>query len=203
MTDIRDRLSRIRTKFVTRMIAGIGGSAAVIVSLGMTLYDARTQPPPSVSVGQPVDAGQWTIELEGIETGATLPDGRHPAAGRGAIILTAKLTNRTGASSSDVGQAIKLVTAVPGLDDRPTTYLLRDRTLLRHLQPRLTERVAYVWTYPLTATLPARAKVDLLARKYKARDNLYAASGWFNPSVVGVIEMPLITKAASLLRTVP
>lgn len=162
------------------------------LSLGMTLYDARTKPPPHVAAGQAIEAGQWTIEINGVEAGTTLPDGRRAAAGRGAVILTAKLTNRTGASSSDYTQAIKLETAIKGIDDRPTTYLLRDKSYLRQLHPLLTERVAYVWTYPLAATLPPRLQFNLVARKFKARDNLYAASGWFNPSVVGEVELPLI-----------
>lgn len=192
MTEARDRLSRLRTKLVTRIVAGIGGFAAVALSLGMTVYDARTKPPPQVAAGQAIEAGQWKIEISGVEAGTSLPDGRRAAAGRGAVILTAKLTNRTGASSSDYAQAIELETAVQGIDDRPTTYLLRDKSYLRQLQPLLTERVAYVWTYPLASTLPPKLQFNLVSRKFKARDNLYAASGWFNPSVVGEIELPLI-----------
>lgn len=168
----------------------------------MAVLEARPTPPPSIAAGQSVDAGQWAIEVETIDAGTTLPDGRRSTAGRGALMLTAKLTNRTGTSTSDFLQAIKLTTPIPGIDDKPTVYLLRDRTYLRQLHPGLAERVTYVWTYPLTAKLPQKARFELVARKYKPRDNLYAASGWFNPSVVGTIELPLATDSASLVPAV-
>lgn len=166
------------------------------------MLEARPTPPPSIATGQSVDAGQWSIEVEAVDSGTNLPDGRRTTAGRGALLLTAKLTNRTGTSTSDYLQAIKLATAIPGIDDRPLVYLLRDRTYLRQLHPGLPERVTYVWTYPLTSTLPQKARFELVARKYKPRDNLYAASGWFNPSVVGTIELPLATDSASLSRAI-
>lgn len=191
MTEVRP--SRFQS-WRTRTVAGAGGIAALLTSWGIGLFEVRTQPaPPGLRAGQSIAAGEWEVRLDSAQVGTLAPDGR-ALYGREALLIPAQLLNRTGRTSNSYNQAIKLVTAIPGIDRQPDAFLVRDRERLTQLHPGLPEQIVFMWTFPKGTHLPARLRFAIEARDFKPRDNLYAAAGWFNPHVLGTIDLP-VTRA--------
>jgi hypothetical protein len=159
----------------------------------MGLFELNSAaPPPALSIGKPISAGEWTLRLDGVSLSDRLPDGsRIIGADRKAIILHLQATNRTALTSNSFVRAIHLDTPVPGVDAQPTPYLQRDRVATGELQPALPEDMTLVWTYPASAQVPARLRFSIDARSYRTFDNLYAQPGWFDPQKIGVIALPV------------
>lgn len=180
-----------------RATAGVGGIAAIVASWGIGLFEVKEKPlPPDLPAGQDIVVGEWSLRFDRVSLSDHLPNGDVIARlGRKAIVLDVQATNRTARTSSSFLQAIKLATPVPGVDARPTAYLLRDRATTTELQPGLPEQIALVWTYPAAEHATARVRFNVAAKNFKPFDNLYAQPIWTAQHPVGVIELPL---AASL-----
>ncbi|WP_244667196.1 hypothetical protein [Xanthomonas sp. D-109] len=177
----------------TRMLAGIGGIAAIVVGWGIGLFEAKEVPvPPALQAGKDVAAGEWSLRFDHVETSDRLPNGDSLSRdGRKAIVLYLQATNRTTQTSGSLVQAVALKAPPRGADARPTAYLVRDRAATTELQPGLPEQIALVWTYPATEQVAGRLRFDITARTFKAFDNLYAQPLWTDPHPVGVVELPL------------
>lgn len=174
----------------TRIIAGIGGLLAGALSLGLSIYETRT----GAEVAQvPADAsvrtGQWNVTLHSASIAAETPDGRHVSDGKKALTIDLTLENLTAESSNLYRQTLKLENVANAPD--PRFYLARDRDVLWDLQPMMPETVKAVWELPATQTLPKALKVTIVGTTYKPKDNLYAAPGWFNPTDVARVDLPL------------
>ncbi|MFC3692940.1 hypothetical protein ACFOWB_12030 [Chenggangzhangella methanolivorans] len=182
------RAQRVRAK----LLAGVGGLAAAGLSLGLAIWDKRQQPDvPTIELGQPVEAGRWTVRLIGARLSSETPDGRPVRGGGQALVVDMSLENRTAESSNLYSDVIRLNNAPAGLEPRPTFYLARDRETLRALQPRLVERVSAVWVWPAGATTPENLAVTLTGLTFKPRDNLYGAPIWSNAREVATATLPL------------
>jgi len=181
------------TERASRITAGIGGLAAIVVSWGIGLFETRTVPvQPTLAIGQPVEAGQWTLRLDRVDVSDRVPGATGAwLAGRKVIVLYLQASNRTAETSNSYMQAVKLDTPIAGADARPTAYLMRDHAFLADLQPALPEDVALVWSVPADAQVPATVRFKIEALRYKAVDNLYAQPLWSNPREVGVVDLPV------------
>ncbi|WP_420137277.1 hypothetical protein [Sphingomonas sp.] len=177
----------------SRVTTGVGGIAAVVAGWGIGLFELKTTPPPpGLAAAKPVDAGEWTLRLDGVSVSDRMPDGgRIIGSDRKAIILHLQATNRTGMTSNSFVRAIHLDTPIRGIDAHPTPFLQRDRVATGELQPALPEDMTLVWTYPAGEPVPAKLRFSIDARSYRDFDNLYAQPGWFDPQKIGVIELPL------------
>lgn len=174
----------------TRIIAGIGGFLAGALSLGLSIYETRTGAEVvQVPVGASVRTGQWNVTLHSAGIAAETPDGRHVSDGKKALTIDLTLENLTAESSNLYGKTLKLenIANAPA----PQFYLARDRDLLWDLQPMMPETVKAVWELPAAQTLPKALKVTIVGTTYKPKDNLYAAPGWFNPTDVARVDLPL------------
>lgn len=176
---------------VSRLIAGIGGAAAAVISLVLGLHDARQASAPVIQPQSDVIAGQWLVRLESVAVKERLPDGRVLPSGQRALTVDATLTNRTHSSSGDVHSLIHLISPALVNSAKPSFYLMRDATLLDQLHPDMPERIAIVWTVPANTGPHTPVTLGIEAKSYKSRDNLYAAPGWFNPETVGTITFTL------------
>jgi hypothetical protein len=174
---------------ISKMVAGIGGTVAAVLSLVLGVHEARQSSTPTVQPRTNIAAGQWLVSLNSVTVGDRLPDGRGLPPGQRAITVDATVTNWTYSSSSNFQSVVRLV--APSLDSRvkPTFYLVRDAVLLDQLHPGLPERVAIVWIAPASAIPHSPITLEVEAKSYKSRDNLYAAPGWFNPEVVGTVTL--------------
>jgi hypothetical protein len=180
----------LRRRFAFRLTAALGGLMALGLSAALGFLDIHAKRSvPELRQGIPVAAGRWRVEVERAWTGLTLPDGRKVAQGRRALIVEAKLTNISAATSNDFYALFKPL--APPLDTRPMLYLERDRDLLRELHPDLPERIAAVWTFPDGEPPPVALRLALQGETYKPRDNLYASAGWFDPHLVGSLALPV------------
>lgn len=176
---------------ISKVVAGIGGTAAAVLSLVLGVHEARQSSTPTLQPRTDIAAGQWLVRLDSVTVGDRLPDGRALPPDQRAIAVDATLTNQTYSSSSDFQSVVRLV--APALDSRvkPAFYLVRDAMLLDQLHPGLPERVAIVWIAQASTIPHSPVTLEVEAKSYKSRDNLYAAPGWFNPEFVGtVILMP-------------
>ena len=183
-------ISKANKALYTRIIAGLGGLLAGALSLGLSIYETRTGTEVAqVKPGQPVDAGQWMVTLNSSGIATETPDGRRVPDGKKALTLDLTLENMTAESSNLYRDALKLENvANPPV---PQFYLVRDSDLLWDLQPMMPEKVKVVWQLPATQALPKALSVVIVGTTYKPKDNLYAAPGWFNPSDVARISLPL------------
>lgn len=183
-------LSRPRRLFL-RLSAGVGGALAAAGSAAVALYEARApQETPQLAAGAPVDAGKWRVTVRALRLEPALPDGRPVPNGGRALTLVAEVENLTGESSNDVYDLFRLATPPEGADSKPTPYLVRDRELMSYLQPRLPETLAFAWKAPAAWRPQGPVTVTLTADRFKPKDNLYAAPGWFNPYTVGAFALP-------------
>jgi hypothetical protein len=185
------------SQWQARVTAGIGGIAAIAASWGIGLFESRVEPPPPpLSAGRPITAGEWDLRLDSARLSDRMPDGSGVfPSGRKAIVLVMQATNRTGETSASFLQAIKLDTPIAGIDAQPLAYLLRDRALATQLQPALPEQVALVWTYPAATKMPAQLRFAVVASNFVPLDNLYAQPIWLNPHTIGDVAMRLVPDA--------
>lgn len=177
-------------KLKTRILAGAGGFLAAALSLGWSIYDVRNQEKaPLVSAGTVVDAGRWKVTLASSRIDITTPDGLKLLEGKKALVVDLTLENITAESSNIYYETLRL----DNVPDAPTPqfFLVRDKDVLGDLQPLMPEAVAAVWQLPSNAVLPKTLDVSIIGSKFKPKDNLYAAPGWFNPKDVAKVELPI------------
>ena len=179
-------------RLALRVTIGVGGAAAVLLSLGQHLFDRHEKSEVvTLPVGAPVEAGEWLVTLYGASIRTTTPDGRQLRNGQRAIIVATEMTNRTGSTSTDFYSLLRLDAPPSTSPLRPTLYLARDKELLTQLQPGLAESVDVAWILPADQPPPASLTLSVMAKTFKPRDNLYAAPGWFNEHVVGTVNFPI------------
>lgn len=189
------RSQKARKAFTAKLIAGIGGFAAAALSLGLSLYQARTAGEiATVAPGTSVDSGQWNVTLYSARVSSEMPDGSRIPDGKKALVVEAALENITEESSNLYRRTIR-----PDLADAPEPqfYLMRDRGTLWDLQPLMPEKIAVVWQVPASQKLPDRLSLTIAGTTYKAKDNLYAAPGWFPARDVAKVELPLSQQGAA------
>jgi hypothetical protein len=184
------RLGGLKSRTVVWLTTSIGGLLAAGLALGMTIASYRAdQPVPKLSLGTPIEAGEWRVVPLSARIDSATPDGRPTRDGQKALVVEVELTNRTAASSNSF---YRLVTLDPPLaEERPDVFLLRDGDRLAELHPDMAERVALVWIMPQDAAVPPVLKLAVHASVYKRRDNLWGHSGWYNPHVLGTVDMPV------------
>ncbi|TXH85092.1 MAG: hypothetical protein E6Q77_01125 [Rhizobium sp.] len=178
----------------TRIAAGIGGLLAGALSLGLSIYETRTGAEVmQIEAGTPVNSGQWKVSLSSAGTAAQTPDGLRVSEGKMALTVDLTLENLTAESSNLYRDTLKLenIAHAPA----PQFYLVRDGEPLWDLQPMLPEAVKAVWELPANAALPKVLKVAIVGTTYKPKDNLYAAPGWFNPTDVARVDLPVSAAA--------
>ncbi|WP_113405321.1 hypothetical protein [Rhizobium sp. SYY.PMSO] len=174
----------------TRIVAGVGGLLAGALSLGLSIYETRTGAEvEQVASGTAVNTGQWKVTLVSANTADQTPDGLHVADGKKVLTIDLTLENLTAESSNLYRDTLKLEN-IPNAPI-PQFYLPRDRDVLWDLQPRMPEVVKAAWELPASQKLPDIVKVTIVGTTYKAKDNLYAAPGWFNPTDVARVDLPL------------
>jgi hypothetical protein len=188
------RSQKARKALTAKLIAGIGGFAAAALSIGLSLYQARTAGEvASVSPGASVDSGQWSVTLYSAKVSSEMPDGARVPDGSKAVIVEAALENLTAESSNLYRKTVRPDFAkVP----EPQFYLTRDRSILWDLQPLMPEKIEIAWQVPASQQLPEKLSFAIGGTIYKAKDNLYAAPGWFPSSDVAKVELPLLTSEA-------
>ncbi|MBB5577250.1 MULTISPECIES: hypothetical protein [Rhizobium] len=72
----------------TRIVAGIGGLLAGALSLGLSIYETRTDPEVKrVTAGAAVDSGQWKVTLNSARLAAQTPDGLRLSDGKKALTV--------------------------------------------------------------------------------------------------------------------
>ena len=177
-----------------RIAAGIGGLLAGALSLGLSIYETRTgEEVPQSAVGTALYSGQWKVTLNSASLITRTTDGLRIADGKKALSVDLTLENLTAESSNLYRDAIKLdnVANAP----IPQFYLVRDHELLWDLQPMMPETVRAVWELPATQALPKILKVTVVGTTYKPKDNLYAAPGWFNPTNIARVDLPIAPAA--------
>lgn len=188
------RLDGIENRKSTWIVGGIVGVLAVVVTWFAGGFAAAPKPAlPKLETGKAVDTGQWRVAVHRATLSAKRPDGRAVPAGKAALTIEADLTNRTKASSNDLASV--LVVDLPAIapKTRPDMILLRDRTIVFALHPKMTERVAFSWEIPLGTKIPDPLRVSIVSKIHKDRDNLIGGEGWFNPKPMG--QVPLTVEA--------
>jgi hypothetical protein len=175
----------------TKLIAGIGGSIAVLASTGYAVVGAMPPAkPPVIGIGQPVQAGRWKIVPLRAYVGLP-PHAPGGFPGKSSLIVEMEMTNLTAETSNLFAKAVKLDPPIAGLVAAPTFYLVRDGALLDAIQPGLPEKVAVAWEIQAQPSLPPAIQLSVTAETFKPRDNLYAMPGWFNPKVVASLSLPV------------
>ncbi|WP_425064495.1 hypothetical protein [Reyranella sp.] len=175
---------------VTKILAGIGGLLAALLSFTLSIYQGRAESEvPKVAPGKVVDAGRWNVTVSGASLAREMPDGSHVSPGKRALVVDLTLENRSGESSNLYGDVLKIEN-VPDLS-KPQFYLMRDRELLWDVQPMMPEQVKAVWQLPQEQALPPQVRLAVIGAMFKPRDNLYAAPGWFPTKPVATVDLPL------------
>lgn len=174
----------------TKIIAGIGGLLAALLSFTLSIYQGRAASEvPRLPPGTVIDAGRWNVTVAGAGVAGVMPDGSRVSPGKKALVVELTLENRSGESSNIYGDLLK-VENVPDLA-KPHFYLMRDRELLWDVQPMMPEQVRAVWQVPQDQPLPPQVRLAVIGAIYKPRDNLYAAPGWFPTKPVATVDLAL------------
>lgn len=177
-------------KWRTRFLAAVGGITAALLSLGYSVSKQNaTDTVPKVGVSTLIDAGRWNVSILKAISGPDLPTGLSVSPGLKAIVVEMLLENISSESSNLYGDLVML-SNFPDTQ-KPHYYLLRDRSILWDLQPRMPEAVAAVWEVPADLELPPVLEVRVQGVQFKPRDNLYAAPGWFPHGDVAQVSLPL------------
>lgn len=188
----------LRRSLASKLTIGIGGLLALGLTTAQTLRDAM--PPaslPAARVGQSIEAGRWQVVIH--EAGlskAPRPDGYRGRPGMKALNVDLDLMNRSSESSNAFARILSFDPPIAGLSPSPTGYLLRDGAILGALQPGLPERIRLVWDLPEATPLPEALRIVVTGETFKARDNLLAAPGWFNPKPVAAVTLPLRSESS-------
>lgn len=179
-----------RKSWRTKLLAAVGGVSAALLSLGYSVSQQKVATAvPQVDVGTPISAGRWTLSVLKAQVTSELPNGLAVSPDKRALVVEMSLENISSESSNLYGDLLVL-SDIPDLP-KPDFYLLRDRSILWDLQPRMPETVAAVWEVPVDLRLPETLTVHVQGAAFKPRDNLYAAPGWFPTGNVAEVVFPL------------
>ncbi|KGD88050.1 hypothetical protein JL37_26085 [Achromobacter sp. RTa] len=186
---------RVLHSLKTRVAARLASVGALVAAGSVALYGAYGKinrgPETVFSAGAAIQTGQWHV----VPRRAWVSDARTYDVplkpGTTALVLEADLTNRTAESSSDYLGVFRWRAPAGTAIGKPIVVGLRDAQQMPYLQPGLPERVAYIWMLPPAAAAPSHAAFAVESQTYKPIDNLYGAPGWFNPAIVGRVELPV------------
>jgi hypothetical protein len=180
-----------RSRVRTWITAGAGTIAALFVAGLMGAFGALpAHAPPQLPLDAAIDAGRWRLKPVRAYVSRAKIYGVPLKPGQKALVLEADMTNRTAQSD----KAYFNVFTPDGLalpDGLPMVALTRDSTLTPELHPGMTERMAYVWPLAGDAVVPASLGFGITAEIFKPRDNLYGTPGWFNPTRLGTVALPV------------
>ncbi|MEZ2224616.1 hypothetical protein [Rhizobium sp. RCC_161_2] len=183
-------IRKARKAVWARVVAGIGGLLAATISLGISIYEAgHKDDVVTVAPGTTVNAGRWNVTVDSSDITNQTPDGMHLLDGQKALVVNLTLENLSAQSSNIYFETLKIanIADLP----RPQFYLLRDKEMLGDLQPMIPEPISAVWQVPSTMLLPKALDISIVGTKFKPKDNLYAAPGWFDPENVARVELPI------------
>lgn len=177
-------------KLRVRIMAGIGGFLAALLSIGYTVYNIRNDDTVTiVTPGTVIRAGQWHVTVKAGGLAGVMPDGLRLTDGKKALIVDVTLENVTTESSNLYYDTLRLgnVANAP----TPRFFLIRDKEVLGDLQPLMPEEIKVVWQLPVDQTLPKALQLLVLGKRFKPKDSLYAAPGWFDPKEIARVYVPL------------
>jgi hypothetical protein len=178
---VRHSLGSTVRQIWVRIFAVIGIAAAIVVAWWMKVEDARVpDAPPQIAFGEPVNVGRAVFTPQKLTIENAAPSAMAGAQEGRKLVLTGQLENVTGASQVGVfGEP----GALPSLSSGgagflpPDVYLLRDRELLRQIEPRIREDVAIVWDIP-DGWREQDVRIEFAVQQFKLKDNLYAKASW-------------------------
>ena len=176
------------------VFAGIGTAAAIAVANVLGAFGARHEPLPVLAPGNQVETGQWLLKpLKAYAAEGGNLYGVPLKPGAEALVFEVEMTNRTAKSSKDYFDVLQANQATIDPAVKPFIVLTRDSTLSPELHPGMPERMAYIWQLPDGSVPPTSLDRAVIRKTYKPRDNLYGLPGWFNPTPVGTLTMPVGT----------
>jgi hypothetical protein len=190
-------LDGIEERRSTWIVAGVLGVVAVVATWLLGGFAAAPKAAlPKLEAGKAIDTGQWRVVVQGASLSAKRPDGRAAPDGKAALAIELELTNRTDASSNDIASILRV--SLPAVPPKatPDLFLLRDRSILAALHPKMTERVAMSWDVPLGTAIPDPLPVVVISKIHKERDNLVGGAGWFNPKPLAEVKLHVATPDA-------
>jgi hypothetical protein len=191
---------RVLQSLKSRIAAALAGIGTLVAAASVALYGAYGKisrgDEPVFAAGTAIQTGQWRVVPQRAWTASGKAYGVPVKPGATALVLEAELTNRTAESSADYLGVFRWNAAA----GKPYVVGLRDSLQMPYLQPGLPERVAFIWTLPPSAAAPAQAAFAVASKTYKPIDNLYGAPGWFNPAVVGRVELPVAQDGAKAVQ---
>ncbi len=185
-------LESARSRLKTWAAAGIGTAAAIAVAGVLGAFEARHAQVPVLAPASPIKTGQWLLQpVKAYVSGEKYIYGTLRKPGAKALVFELDMTNRTATSTKDYFELLQA--SQPTIDPaaKPYIVLTRDGTLSPELHPGMTERMAYIWDLPEGAATPASLDLNVMSKIYKQRDNLYGLPGWFNPSAIGTLDVPV------------
>lgn len=165
----------------------IGGGVASIAVIIFAILDSQPKPLAELDSRQTIETGQWRIQTLALYVTNEPPRGASLRNGNPAIVLEARLTNRTSETSSDYQTLFKPQLDLDPRDARPIVVLARDTVDNRApaLHPALGDTVAFVWSYPNPRK--GTLKITVNSKTYKAVDNLKGLPGWFDEKPIGFL----------------
>jgi hypothetical protein len=185
-------LETARSRLKAWMVTGIGTAAAIAVAGVLGAFEARHARLPALAPADPIQTGEWLLQpVKAYVSGEKYIYGTLRKPGRKALVFELDMTNRTAKSTKDYFELLRA--GQPTVDPAATPFIVltRDSSLSPELHPGMPERMAYIWELPEGAAVPAGLDLTVMSKIYKQRDNLYGLPGWFNPSPVGTLTMPI------------
>ncbi|TRC86999.1 hypothetical protein FJV76_30700 [Mesorhizobium sp. WSM4303] len=185
-------LEGARSRLKAWIVTGIGTAAAIAVAGVLGAFEAGHAQVPVLARAGPIETGQWLLQpVKAYVSAEKYVYGTLRKPGTKALVFEVDMTNRTAQSTKDYFDLVQATR--PPLDPatKPYIVLTRDSTLSPELHPGMTERMAYVWELPEGGAVPASLGLTVMSKIYKQRDNLYGLPGWFNPSPVGTLTIPV------------
>ncbi|CAB5517441.1 hypothetical protein LMG26857_06536 [Achromobacter anxifer] len=192
---------RVLQSLRARVVASLAGIGSLLAAGSIALYGAygklNRASEPVYSASASIRTGQWQVVPRRAWTSSDPKVYGVPVKpGDTALVVEADLTNRTAESSADYLGVLRWNAPAGVAAGKPMVVGLRDVQQMPYLQPGLPERMAFVWTLPASAPVPAQAAWSVQSKTYKPVDNLYGAPGWFNPVYIGRIELPVAAGGA-------
>lgn len=161
------------------VLGAAGSLAAISLSWWWLIEEARApRELPPAALGQRIEVGRvWLTPLELHHKG-------------GQLVLEAEAENPTGETQTlPFGLPASLPQLVDGARILPAAevILTRDEAPLAALQPRLRERIRFVWS--VEAPPQKGAVIRFSKQAFKLQDNLYGQASWLGFSAVA--ELPI------------
>ncbi|MGX5846434.1 hypothetical protein ACWGTO_05075 [Mesorhizobium sp. PL10] len=185
-------LETARSRLRAWIVTGIGTAAAIAVAGVLGAFGARHAQVPVLAPAGPIETGQWLLQpVKAYVSVEQYVYGTLRKPGTKALVFEVDMTNRTAQSTKDYFELLQATRPLLDPAAEPYIVLARDSTLSPELHPGMTERMAYIWELPDGTAAPASLDLTVIRKTYKQRDNLYGLPGWFNPSPVGTLTIPV------------